>query len=183
MAIRYELWHKIVTMVQRRPRTAPKPLDTATLDALALAYVGKYATTRAKLLRYLERKLRERGVADGVTPDPHAIADRMVGYGYIDDAGFAHNRAVALSARGYGERRVRGVLAQAGVDREIVDSALPPDEARARAAAETYARRRRFGPYAAAPIDRDVLRKQLAAMLRAGHDFGIALTILKAEQS
>lgn len=181
MAIRYELWHKIVIMVQRRPRTAPKPLDAASLNALAMAYVGRYATTRGKLVRYLERKLRERGAEDGALPDVQAIADRMVAYRYVDDAGFAVNRAEALSARGYGERRVRGALAQAGVDREIVDQALPPDDVRARTSADTYARRRRFGPYAHIPVDRDILRKQLAAMLRAGHDYATALTVLKAE--
>ena len=36
-----------------------KPLDASRLDELALAYVARFATSRAKLLRYLGRKLRE----------------------------------------------------------------------------------------------------------------------------
>ena len=166
-------------MVQRRHRTAAKPLDAAGLNALALAYVGRYATTRGKLVRYLARKLRERGAADGSTASPDDAADRMVAYGYVDDAGFAQNRADALHAQGYGDRRVRGVLAQAGIERDIVEQALPHDGERARHAAETYARRKRFGPYANKPIDPPLMQKQLAAMIRAGHDFALARAILK----
>jgi regulatory protein len=46
---------------RHRPRRALPPLDQAALQELALRYVGKYATTRAKLRAYLGRKLRERG--------------------------------------------------------------------------------------------------------------------------
>src|SRR5690606_22662366 len=42
-------------------RRAPKPLDAARLDELALTYVARFATSAAKLERYLKRKLRERG--------------------------------------------------------------------------------------------------------------------------
>lgn len=168
-------------MVQRHHRTAMKPLDAAGLNALALTYVGRYATTRGKLVRYLARKLRERGAEEGNAPDPEDAANLMVAYGYVNDADFAQNRADALLARGYGERRVRGVLGQAGIERDIVDQALPHDAERARQAAETYARRRKFGPYANNPVDQLLLRKQLAAMIRAGHDFALARVILKGE--
>ena len=43
-----------------------KPLDASRLDELALAYVARFATSRAKLLRYLGRKLRE-AESDGAT--------------------------------------------------------------------------------------------------------------------
>ena len=36
-----------------------KPLGAAKLDELALAYVARFATSRAKLTRYLTRKVRE----------------------------------------------------------------------------------------------------------------------------
>ena len=38
-----------------------KPLNEERLHELALFYVGRFATTRAKLIAYLSRKLRERG--------------------------------------------------------------------------------------------------------------------------
>jgi regulatory protein len=39
-------------------RRQPKPLDPARLDELALTYVARFATSAAKLERYLKRKLR-----------------------------------------------------------------------------------------------------------------------------
>ena len=55
------LWHKHGMVKRRAPsdRTG-KPLDAARLDELALAYVARFATSRAKLLRYLARKVRDR---------------------------------------------------------------------------------------------------------------------------
>lgn len=170
-------------MVQRRIRPSPAPLDPAALDALALVYVGKYATTRAKLIRYLTRKLRERGAADDTPIDAEAIADRMVERGYVDDAGFARNRASALLARGFGARRVNDSLRQAGIDREIVSSAVPGDDDTARAAAETYARRRCFGVHGPGAVDPAQARRQLAAMLRAGHDYAVAIAVLNPDRS
>ena len=40
---------------QRKPRP---PLNSEKLNELALAYVGRFATTRAKLRSYLKRKVR-----------------------------------------------------------------------------------------------------------------------------
>ena len=59
---------------QRRPRP---PLSAEKLNELALAYVGRFATTRARLRTYLRRKVRERGWDDGSPPDFEAIAERL----------------------------------------------------------------------------------------------------------
>ncbi len=44
-----------------RPDRKPSPLTATRLQDLALSYVARFATTRAKLEAYLVRKLRERG--------------------------------------------------------------------------------------------------------------------------
>ena len=46
-------------------KSAPPPLDAEKLQNLALAYVGKFATSRAKLIDYLRRKLPRGGWAGG----------------------------------------------------------------------------------------------------------------------
>ena len=47
-------------MTGKRP---PPPLDEDALRELALRHVARFATSRGKLLAYLNRKLRERGWA------------------------------------------------------------------------------------------------------------------------
>ena len=59
---------------QRKPRP---PLNGETLNELALAYVGRFATTRAKLRSYLTRKVRERGWYDGPAVDLEVLAERF----------------------------------------------------------------------------------------------------------
>ena len=54
---------------------------------MALFYVGRFATSRAKLTSYLKRKIRERGWDGGGEPDVEAVTERLVRLGYIDDRG------------------------------------------------------------------------------------------------
>jgi len=156
-----------------RNKSARPALDLRGLEALALSYVGRYATTEAKLARYLQRKIAERGWGEEGSPDVSALVARHAAAGYVDDRAFAAARAGALSRRGYGGRRISQALMVAGVDRAIGD-ALAPDADAAFSAAETYARRRRFGPYAAERAAPDLARRQIAAMMRAGHVFALA---------
>jgi len=44
-----------------RPARKARPLKPESLSEMALAYVSRFATSQAKLTRYLNRKLAERG--------------------------------------------------------------------------------------------------------------------------
>jgi len=157
-------------------RRAPRPLDRPRLEELALAYVARFATSAAKLERYLARKLRERGWEGETPPDIAAIVCRHTELGYVDDAAFARAKAGGLLRRGYGPRRVRQALGEAGID-EAVRETVAPGLAERRNAALALARKRGFGPFARTPSrlghDRaewpKLREKQIAAMLRAGH--------------
>lgn len=181
-----------------RPRKArrrpPRPLDPARLEELALAYVARFATTAGKLRTYLQRKLRERGWTgeelaeeDEDTPPPpdiEALIERFVAQGYVDDAGYARMRSADLLRRGYGARRVSQQLMQAGIAEDLRED-VAPGEAERRAAALALARKRRFGSFglreAREGEEAHRLReKQLAAMVRAGHDFEHARRVLDA---
>ncbi|WP_245638378.1 regulatory protein RecX [Croceicoccus bisphenolivorans] len=160
------------------------PLNAASLDEMALAYVARFATTAQGLERYCRRKLRERGWEgqdDGApAPDVAALVERFVANRYVDDSEYARARSGSLLRRGYGARRVGQALDAAGVsaeDRDVVS------EVEARRAALRLAEKRRFGPFGAdgaPPADRAVREKQLAAMLRAGHPLDTARRLVEA---
>lgn len=161
-------------------KSPPPPLDAERLERLALFYVGRYAVTRAKLIAYLVRKVRERGWEGEGRPQTESLADRFVALGYIDDAAFATARAGALGRRGYGVRRVDQALRAAGIGEE--DSAEALEEARdgAWAAAVRFATRKRIGPFATEWPDRPGREKAFAAMLRAGHPMDLARRLIDA---
>lgn len=145
----------------------PPPLDAATLNALALRYVGRYATSAAKLRRYLDRKLFERGWADAGSPTIEAVVARMEDLGYVNDRVFAEARARGLTRRSFGARRVTTDLGAAGIARDLAADAAAIGDAFA--AALAFARRRRLGPFDPQPTDPARRRKAFAAMMRAGH--------------
>lgn len=145
----------------------------AMLEALALHYVGRFATTEARLKSYLERKVKARGWTGDEPPAFNTIVTRFVSAGYINDAEFAEARARSLARRGYGHRRLAQALDSAGVARAITQS-LVPDEKAAIEAAEAFARRRRLGPFADGDLSPADRRRHFAALVRAGHDFELA---------
>ena len=168
-----------------RKKRAATPLDQARLRDLALTYVARFSTTRAKLVMYLHRKIRERGVAeDAGELDVDAVADRIVELGYIDDAAYAQAKSAGLLRKGYGGRRVDQALRAAGVD-EKLRSDFAPDESNRRHAAMALASKRGFGPFgrefdASRGLDIAKREKQIAAMVRAGHDFAAAKAMVDA---
>ena len=164
----------------RARRRAPKPLSETALTDLALHYVSRFATTRAKLVAYLQRKVRERGWEGEQAPDIAGIVDRSVELGYVDDEAYALAKAGSLTARGYGEGRVRQALQVAGVGEEDGASAKELAGERAAEAALRFARRKRIGPFAVSPPDLGMRQKALSAMVRAGHDFTLARAVVDA---
>ena len=145
---------------------------------MALNYVGRFATSRAKLMSYLARKLRERGWNGQDEPALDALADKLVRLGYVDDRAFALSKARALTGRGYGERRVRQALTIAGIGDDDGADARCHAEEEAIAAALRFARRRALGPFASRVLDPTERERALAAMIRAGHRFAIARAII-----
>ncbi len=167
-----------MAMPATTPRKPRPPLTAAKLDELALNYVGRFATSRAKLVGYLRRKLRERGWVGDSDPDLDRLAERLSGLGYIDDRAYALSKARSLTGRGYGERRVRQALTVAGIHDDDAGEARDLAEAEAVEAALRFARRRALGPFSSSKPDQRDRQKALAAMIRAGHRFALARGII-----
>lgn len=163
----------------RDARPVP-PLDGAALERLALRYVERYATTRAKLAAYLRRKLRERGWAGEAEPGVEQLVEKLSELRYVDDASFAAARASGLTRRGFGPRRIALSLRAAGIRDDDLAAAAESVAEQAWDAALTFARRKRIGPFAAAAPDRIGREKALATMLRAGHAIDMARRIASA---
>lgn len=177
---------------RRTPYAAPReprPIDAMQLQELAIGYAARYATTGAKLRRYLKRKLSERAWTPPDAPDIDGLVKRIIALGYVDDRAYAAAKQRDLTARGFGAGRVRQALAAAGISREDADRVVDADEdtsADPYSPAIAFARRRHLGPFArqGQPLDptqrHDRLRRELAAMARAGHSFEVARRVLMA---
>ena len=161
-------------MPQRRPLA---PLDPPQLERLALAYVERFATSTEKLRRYLRRKIRERGF-EGAAPEAvQGLLEKFVRLGYVSDPLFAEMRTRGLRAKGYGDRRIAQALYADGISAQLSAAVRQDDDPLA--AAHKFARKRRFGPYGTAELDEALMRRQLAAMARAGHGFAVANQVLR----
>ena len=167
-----------MAMALQQNRKVRSPLNHAKLEEMALNYVGRFATSRARLVGYLARKLRERGWEGDDEAPVQELADRLVRLGYVDDRAYAMSKARSLTTRGYGQRRIQQALLQAGIGEEDSTGAHELATSAAYAAALRFARRKALGPFAAAKPDPRGRERALAAMIRAGHDFRLSRALV-----
>jgi regulatory protein len=165
---------------QDRARKPRPPLDEEGLERLALFYAGRYATTRAKLRTYLDRKVKERGWGGSGSPPVERLVEKLAELRYVDDKAFASSRSAALTRRGFGERRVSEALRAAGIAADDAEPAREEARESAWAAALRFAERKRLGPYAETRADPAARQKATGAMLRAGHPMDLVRRILNA---
>ncbi|MCX7382626.1 MAG: RecX family transcriptional regulator [Alphaproteobacteria bacterium] len=166
---------------------ADSPPDEARLHEAALNHIARYATTRAGLLRVLERRI-DRWARAAPEPDrdaltaarraARAVVERLAALGAIDDAAFAASRARSLTRAGKSRQAIAAHLASRGVAAETSRAATARDQDTDLAAALAWAKRRRIGPFRPTETDADGRRKELGVLARAGFDREVALLAL-----
>lgn len=177
------------TAQQRRGRRAGRPVTVEGLEAQALHYLARFASSAASLRRVLRQKV-ERSARDHGTDRDAGLAaverliERFAETGIVDDARFAEGRAQSLFRRGTSRRATAAKLSEKGIGQDQIATALDSlDELSAEpelAAAAAYARRRRLGPFRP-PDSRAAHRdKDMAALARAGFTSDMARRVLDA---
>jgi regulatory protein len=89
--------------------------------AAALSAAGRMIRHRDLPARALDARLERRGVA---AAERASAVSTLRGAGVVDDARFAHNRALALAGRCLGDGAIRFDLEGYGVEREVIEAAL-----------------------------------------------------------
>jgi regulatory protein len=157
--------------------TGPVP-GRADLHEAALRHLARFATTEAGLVRVLDRRIARwlratlldpaaaESCAAAARLDARSVARACVEAGLVDDGVFAAARAGRLARAGRSRRAVAAHLAAKGLADDVVQAVLPDGE-RELASALAFARRRRIGPFDAAP-DTLTRVRDLGALARAG---------------
>jgi regulatory protein len=171
----------------REPRL-PRKVTAASINAVALAYLQRFATSAQNLRNVLMRRVRDSAHAHDDDPDIGAkwvdsLIERFLRAGLLDDASYAAARAATMHRRGASARGIRAWLAAKGVAADDIDHGLDQLNTAVRntglRGAYNYARRRRLGPWRAR--DRDGRRdRDLAALARQGHGYDVARVVIDA---
>lgn len=181
----------------------PRPTPTLTpqlLERMGADYVGRYGGTAQNLRRYLQRTVQQ-SLRESVQDDAgetaagwqsaiEAVVRQLVEAGAIDDGRFAEAATRIWQSKGLAAPMVKQRLAARGISSEAAQRALQavaedhgPGGNAVRAVAVAYARRRGLGPWRM-PDQRAARRdKDLQAMLRAGHPYGVARAVIDGDQS
>lgn len=184
------------------PGNAP---TRAALHEAALAYLARGAASEESLIRVLGRRIdawvrraRKSGLdeeaitnaAESAREQIPVVTGRLRELSLLNDVAYAEMRAKRMSSAGRSRRAISLHLSQKGVASATVRAALSSDAEAEFAAAITFARKRRLGPFAAAKGPTEsreeefaASRKAFGAMARAGFDFTICERVLRMERA
>lgn len=151
------------------------------LENKALHYLGRYASTQARLREVLKR-FALRKMPDEEPERMAALVEKMVAdcaaKGYVNDKVFAEQKTASLRRQGSSRFQIQRKLYEKGVDRDTIATAIQDhdddnDHDTEVEAALIYARKRRLGPYARPPVGslemKDGWRdRHYASLARAG---------------
>lgn len=183
-------------MSTRRP--PPKPPDAASLRNAALRYVARYAANTTRLRRVLQAKLTKAALLHPEWAQDHAkrtalqgvieqIMEEFCHKNYVDDVGFAANKVRSLQHQGKGRRMIMAKLQADGVQPDEITAALATAqgdgdaEALELEAARRLAKRKKLGAYRQNTGDSATLRRDYAALARAGFSHTIARQVLQQD--
>jgi len=149
-------------------------------------HLARYGTTRAGLLRVLDRRIARWATLTSAGHEAAAqarqtarqLVARLVESGAVNDQVFAESRARSLLRAGKSGRAIGAHLAAKGVAAALAADAVPDTADGELAAAAIHARKRRLGPWRRAAPAPELTRKELGSLARAGFSHDIARRVL-----
>jgi regulatory protein len=141
------------------------------------------------LTRVLNRRVARAIRAELIGRDEAArmierVVAKIAAAGYLNDTAIALARAAGMRRAGRSRRLISQKLGAKGIGRDQTAEALAAadgaDENAELRAAATLAGRRKLGPYRRGKRDEATLKRDLAALARAGFSYGIARTVASA---
>jgi regulatory protein len=171
---------------QSSPTKAAKPLDRATIEERALAYLNRFDASAARLRRVLEQFVRRRAKELDVdaTPFIAMVQETIARYersGLLDDRRFSESIARSLVERGASRQAIKAKLHGRGVPASVIDEVIG-ELARAGGseldAAKALVRKRKLGAMRPVEDRKAHFRKDLGILARAGFGFDTARAAL-----
>ena len=164
-----------------------KKVSPGYLERSALYYLERYASSSGNLRRRLLLKATRSAETHGTDLDEavlwiDALIAKLIRMGVLDDAKFAAMKVVSLHRQGKPQRIIAQTLSAKGLERADIDHAIGQFESERPnselAAAITFARKRKFGPWRMESPTPEPAKKELASLARRGFALDIARKVL-----
>jgi len=171
--------------------SAPKPSAEQLKKRLtnkALHYLGRYATTSARLetvlRKFVQRKL-DKADPELLEQTIKEVIKSCVRLGYLDDEAFILSQFRQGLRSGISQRRILLKLAQKGISRDLALGVMDKQSGKAAdkedselAAALIYARKKSVGPYSREGLRPEDNQRHLARLARNGFAFDVAKQVM-----
>ena len=149
-----------------------KPLTPKRLENIALFYLERFDTSCGKLRQVLKRRVQRQKI-QGIPVEKEIdqwieqVIHKMQELGYVNDERYVQNTIRRLSESGKSTRFIQQKLSSEGIDSNLIESLLSPEEELDRAT--IFAHKKHLGSDP---------QKDLAKLARAGFNYDIAKHVL-----
>ncbi|NVK36052.1 MAG: RecX family transcriptional regulator [Rhodobacteraceae bacterium] len=168
-----------------RQRTYRLPTEER-LTRSAIHYLDRYASSVSNLRSVLKRKVSRAARSHDKDPEEFSelielVVAKCERSGMVNDTDYAATKVASLRRRGRSQRQIEAQLKSKGVADETLYKALDAHDSDDWNAAQTYARRRKLGPWRTRGPLAEFRQKDMAALCRAGFSYDIARKIMALE--
>ena len=184
----------------RKKAKQPKKVTRDYLYNSGLYYLQRYTASQAHFRSVMEMKIKRSITFHGqpsleeTKPWLDEVTQIFIEDGFLNDKAYAQGMVTSLRRRGLSARAIMMRLKVKGLEADLVQEALKRfdesatyeaglDEKEADyLAALSFAKRKRYGPYASDPLDwsdQKAVRRVLSAFARAGFSYDLAKRVLE----
>ncbi|MCK5296904.1 MAG: RecX family transcriptional regulator [Alphaproteobacteria bacterium] len=169
----------------------PKKITPKRLYNIAVYYLQRYESSVESLRRVLIRRIDKSALVHEIDKDEAVewaedVIKKMMQFDFVNDERYSENQIRSMFQKGTSIYKMKAKLKSKGVPDETIETALSlfvsvTDNVDMRVAVK-YAKRRRFGAFRQSKeVRKEKRNKDMAAMSRAGFDFGSSKTVIDAE--
>lgn len=161
-----------------------KKITPQRLKNIALHYLKRFDSSVANLRSVLQRRVNDFAYYNPEFDKDTAFAwiENIIAdferCGYLDDERYAEIKVRSYLNSGKSSKYIKLKLRQKGVDRDLVDDILDDSDYNALDTALALAKKKKIGPYRSEPLRKDMRKKDMATLVRAGFDYDTICQVL-----
>lgn len=176
--------------MENLPKTTKnlRKLTKKRIKNIALYYLQRFDSSVDNLRQVLKRRITDYAYSYPEFDKTEALSwveevlTEFEGYGYLNDNRYAEFKIKNYLLSGKPERYIKIKMQQKGIDSALVEELLEKEEYDLDEMALRHAKKKKIGPYRQDQESRKENRqKDLAAMVRAGFDYEVAIRAIDSE--
>lgn len=175
--------------IEKKKIVKQRKITSSRLKNIALYYLERFETSKSNLRNVLRRRVDKYAFENKEydKSESYVWIDEIISefnrLGYVNDERYANLQIERHIRAGKSLLYIQGKLREKGIAEDLIKSLLEESEYDPREAAQTFARKKKIGPYRSSLEEREEYKqKDMGSMARAGFSYDVIIKILDIDE-